>query len=73
MNNLTNAKIALIAAAASVLTSAIHGGFQAVFEFHNSSVPNVIGFMFGRVIGDVPIAVLCFGMVYGWLYLRKAK
>lgn len=73
MNALTNTQIALIAAAASVLTSAMHAGLQAVFANHYDSVILILAFVVGRVIGDVPISVICFGIVYGWLYLRKAK
>jgi hypothetical protein len=73
MNNLTNAKIALIAAAASMLTSAMHGGIEAVFALHYDSVILVLGYILGRVIGDAILPVICFGIVYGLLAAAKAR
>ena len=59
-------KVALIAAGASVLTSAIHGATQAIFEF-SYPLGLTIGYVIGRVIGDVPAAAICFGVVYACL------
>lgn len=70
MKNLTRAQIALIAAAASVLTTVLHGGVEAIFGQHLSSAGLVLFYIIGRVIGDVPLAVICFGLVYGLLKAR---
>ena len=67
MKRLTRTKVALIAAAASVLTSAMHASIQAVFALHYSSLVLVLGYVFGRVLGDAPLAIICFGVVYGLL------
>ena len=64
--NLTRAKIALIAAAASVLTSAIHGTVQAITTQDYNTL-QVLFYIMARVIGDLPSAVICFGLVYGIL------
>lgn len=64
--NLTRSKIALIAAAASVLTTAMHGSVQAIFTKHYNAL-DVLFHIVGRVIGDLPSAVICFGLVYGLL------
>jgi len=64
--NLTTTKIALIAAAASVLTSAMHGTMQAI-NIQNVNTLHVLFYVAGRVIGDLPAAVICFGLAYGLL------
>lgn len=65
MRRLTRTQVALIAAAASVLTSAMHAGLQAVFALNYSSLGLVLGYISGRVLGDVPLALICFVVVYG--------
>lgn len=69
MTRLTRMQVALIAAAASVLTSAMHAGMQAIFTLNYSSLGLVMGYVIGRVMGDVPLAIVCFGVVYGFLRL----
>lgn len=70
MTRLTRMQVALIAAAASVLTSAMHAGMQAIFALNYSSLGLVMGYVIGRVLGEVPLAIVCFGVVYGFLRLR---
>lgn len=69
MKRLTRMQVALIATAASVLTSAMHAGMQAIFALNYSSFGLVLGYVFGRVLGDVPLAIICFGVAYGLLKL----
>lgn len=64
--NLTKTKIALIASAASVLTSAIHASLQAI-NIQNYNTLQVLFYVTARVIGDLPLAVICFGLAYGLL------
>lgn len=64
--NLTRAKIALIAAAASVLTTTIHGSIQAYYTQHCNILEGIF-YVMGRVIGDLPSAVICFVLVYALL------
>lgn len=66
----TNASIALVAATASILTSTVHGLIQAVFERNLAGI-NAVAFVIGRLIGDVPVALLCFGLAYGLSKLRS--
>jgi len=67
--NLTRAKIALIAAGASMLTSAISGTIQA-FNIDRYGVLEVSVYVVARVIGDLPSATICFGLVYFWLKVK---
>lgn len=67
MIQLTRLHVALIATAASVLTSAMHATMQAIFALRYDSFGLVLGYVFGRVLGDVPIAILCFGTAYAVL------
>ncbi len=67
--NLTSAKIALIAAAASVLTTVIHGSVQAISTQHYNTL-QVLFYVIARVIGDLPSAVICFVVVYALLKAR---
>lgn len=67
MKRLTKAKIAMVAAGASVLTSAIHGGIEAVFGY--DSATRVLAYTVGRVAGDIPVAIVCFGVAFGLLTL----
>ena len=69
MTRLTRMQVALIAAAASVLTSAMHAGMQAIFSPNYSSLGLMMGYVTGRVLGDIPLAIVCFGVVYGFLKL----
>lgn len=69
MTHLTRMQVALIAAAASVLTSAMHAGTQAIFAQSYGSLGPVMGYVIGRVLGDLPLAIVCFGVVYGFLRL----
>ncbi len=73
MKRLTRMQVALIAAAASVLTSTMHAGMQAIFGLKYSSVGHVLGYVFGRVLGDIPLAIICFGVVYGFLKLSRIQ
>lgn len=57
------AKVALIAAAASVLTSAIHAFAEGVFGHHYGGGV-IFGFIIGYVIGELPSALICFVLVY---------
>jgi len=72
MTTLTNFQIALIAGAASILTTGIHGFAQAVYLYNFSGV-NILGSILGRIIGDFPTALLCAGIVYGLLRIRKKE
>jgi hypothetical protein len=67
MTRLTRVQVALIAAAASVLTSAMHGGAQAFFAQNYSSFGLMMAYVLGRVLGDIPLAIVCFAVVYGFL------
>jgi len=69
MTRLTRMQVALISAAASVLTSAMHAGMQAIFALNYSSLGPVRGYVIGRVLGDVPLAIVCFALVYAFLRL----
>lgn len=69
MTRLTRIQVALIAASASVLTSAMHASLQAIFAQNNSSSELVMGYVIGRVLGDMPLAIVCFAVVYGFLRL----
>ncbi len=69
MTRLTRIQVALIAAAASVLTSAMHSGMQAIFAQNYGSLMPVMSYVIGRVLGDVPLAIVCFGVAYGFLRL----
>jgi len=69
MTRLTRVQVALIAAAASVLTSAMHAGMQAIFAQNYSSFGLSVGYVIGRVLGDIPLAIVCFAVVYGFLRL----
>lgn len=70
MTRITRMQVALIAAAASVLTSAMHAGVQAIVALNYSSLGQVMGYIIGRVLGDIPLAIVCLGVVYGFLRLR---
>lgn len=67
MTRLTRMQVALIAAAASSLTSAMHAGLQAIFASNYSSVGLAMGYVIGRVLGDIPLAIVCFVVVYGFI------
>jgi hypothetical protein len=69
MTRITRMQVALIATAASVLTSAMHAGMQAIFAQNYSSFGLVMGYVIGRVLGDVPLALICLAVVYGLLRL----
>lgn len=69
MIRLTRLHVSLIATAASILTSAMHATMQAVFALNYDSTRLVLGYVVGRVLGDIPIAVVCFGAAYGFLRL----
>lgn len=73
MTRLTRVQVALIAAAASVLTSTMHAGMQAIFAQNYNSVGLAMGYVVGRVLGDVPLAMVCFAVVYGFLRLSGNK
>lgn len=66
--NLTRTKVALIAAAASVLTTAIDYFIRAVY---NPSLGGDILMELVNVVAHLvihlPIALICFGLVYGIL------
>ena len=64
MNTLSTAKIALIAAASSVFTSLIQGGAEALAIGNGH---RVVPFVLGYVLGNLPVAIVCFGIVYGLL------
>lgn len=66
MDKPTKAKIALVAAAASLFTTAFHGAAQAFFEFHYP-IGHIIGYILGRLIGDSPVALVCYGITFYWL------
>ena len=69
MIRLTRLHVALIATAASILTSAMHATMQAVFALNYDSFGLVLGYVVGRMLGDVPVAIICFGAAYGFLKL----
>jgi len=73
MTRLTRIQVALIAAAASVLTSAMHAGMQAIFAQNYSSLGLMMGYVIGRVLGDIPLAIVCFAVVYGFLRLSGTQ
>lgn len=60
----TRLRLALIATAASMLTSAMHGSIQAIFSSNFDSILNVAAYVFGRVIGDIPLAIICFVITF---------
>ena len=63
--NLTRTKVALIGAAASMLTSGIHGFFEAMnTPSLGGDILRELAYVVGRVIGDLPAALICFGLVY---------
>lgn len=64
MMRISKIQIALIATGASILTSAMHGSLQAIFSSNFDSIENILAFVFGRVIGDLPLAIICFGLSY---------
>ena len=70
--NLTRTKVALIAAAASVLTTAIDYFIRAVYN------PSLGGDVLEELVNTVahvvlhlPIALICFGLVYGILRAKR--
>ncbi|MBV6506255.1 MAG: hypothetical protein ILNGONEN_01828 [Syntrophorhabdaceae bacterium] len=73
MELLTRKQVALIAAAASALTSTMHAGIQAIFGLKYSSDGLVVGYVFGRVLGDIPLVIICFGVAYGFLKLSMIQ
>ena len=66
---LTETKIALIAGAASVLTSAIHATVQVLTTQHYNALA-ILFYVIGFVVGELPSALICFGLVYGFLRVR---
>jgi hypothetical protein len=66
--NLTRIKVALIAGAASLLTSAIYGFVKAITtpgsDFDNLEV---LVYVVAFTVGSLPTALICFGLVYGIL------
>lgn len=61
---LTRTRAAAVAAAASVLTSATHAAVLAIFGAHNTNFVQIAGYIIGRVLGDVPVAAVCFALAY---------
>ena len=61
---LTRIRSSLVAAAASVLTSAVHAAALAIFGNHTTDRVLIAGYMGGRVLGDLPVAALCFARAY---------
>lgn len=73
MIRLTYLHVALISTAASILTSALHATTQAVFALNYDAFGVIAGYIVGRVLGDAPIAIICFGATYGLLKLSRIK
>ena len=66
--NLTRIKVALIAAEASMLTSVIYGFFKAITtQGQGHDILLAIVYAVAFMVGSLPSALICFGLVYGIL------
>jgi hypothetical protein len=66
--NLTRTKVALIAAAASMLTSAIYGFVRAIYT---PGIRSAVVYAVAFTVGNLPSALICFGLVYGILRANR--
>ena len=73
MTKLTKLNVALIAGGASVLTSAMHGTMLAIFDKQYDHASHVLAYVVGRVVGDIPLALICFGLAYALLAILRVQ
>ncbi len=63
MITITKMQFALIAAVASIMTTAMYAFLQALYSMGYDLI-NSCFFVIGRIIGDIPLMLICFVLAY---------